>query len=82
MGTTAQLQFYDWEPNVLGDRGPDSPYSGTRGLFEAAEVASNAEPKAEADDVPPDSDLSPEEADRQNDTVTFDKSTSSARTSG
>jgi SecD/SecF fusion protein len=21
VGTTAQLQFYDWEPNVLGDRG-------------------------------------------------------------
>ena len=28
VGTTAQLHFYDWEPNVLGDRGPDAPYSG------------------------------------------------------
>ena len=24
VGTTAQLQFYDWEPNVLRDRGPTS----------------------------------------------------------
>ena len=31
VGTTAQLQFYDWEPNVLGGRGPDSPYAGTQG---------------------------------------------------
>jgi SecD/SecF fusion protein len=68
VGTTAQLQFYDWEPNVLGERGPDSPYSGTRGLFLAAEEASKLEPKAEAEDVPPDSDLSREEADRENDT--------------
>src|SRR5437764_9110680 len=23
VGTTAKLQFYDWEPNVLGPRGPN-----------------------------------------------------------
>src|SRR5918996_1560412 len=68
VGTTAQLQFYDWEPNVLGERGPDSPYSGTRGLFEAVEVASQEKPRVEPEDVPPDSDLSPAEGDRRNDT--------------
>src|SRR5215212_1004880 len=35
VGSTAQLQFYDWEPNVLGDRGPDAPYAGSKALFEA-----------------------------------------------
>ena len=24
VGTTAKLQFYDWEPNILGERGPDA----------------------------------------------------------
>src|ERR687898_542935 len=42
VGTTAQLQFYDWEPNVLGDRGPDSPFSGSRALFDAVELASES----------------------------------------
>src|SRR5688500_20362689 len=37
VGSTAQLQFYDWEPNVLGDRGPDAPYAGSKALFEAAD---------------------------------------------
>src|SRR5215217_5968528 len=50
VGSTAQLQFYDWEPNVLG-RGPDSPYSGTKALFQATEEASKQKPKAEATDV-------------------------------
>ena len=40
VGTTAQLQFYDWEPNVLGKRGPDAPYSGSQALYRAAIVAS------------------------------------------
>ena len=52
VGTTAQLQFYDWEPNVLG-RGPDSPYAGTKALFQATEEASKQKPKAEATDVAP-----------------------------
>jgi len=53
VGTTAQLQFYDWEPNVLGDRGPDQPFTGSKSLFDAVELASKAEPRAEAVDIPP-----------------------------
>src|SRR5215217_1874546 len=68
VGTTAQLQFYDWEPNVLG-RGPDSPYSGTKALFQATEEASKQKPKAEATDVPPGSDMTPAEADGANDST-------------
>ncbi len=54
VGTTAQLQFYDWEPNVLteGDRGPDSPFSGSKALFNAVTLASKSKPKAEANDIP------------------------------
>ncbi len=59
VGTTAQLQFYDWEPNMLGDRGPDAPYAGLKGLYQAVEAASKEEGKAEAADVPPGSDMSP-----------------------
>src|SRR5215217_7284772 len=69
VGSTAQLQFYDWEPNVLGDRGPDAPYAGSKALFEAVEVASKQKPKAEKDDVAPGSDESPEKADRNNDST-------------
>ena len=69
VGSTAQLQFYDWEPNVLGDRGPDAPYAGSKALFEAVEVASKQKPKAEKDDVPPGSDETPQEADRNNDST-------------
>ncbi|MBN1529077.1 MAG: protein translocase subunit SecD [Thermoleophilaceae bacterium] len=68
VGTTAQLQFYDWEPNVLG-RGPDSPYAGTKALFQAAEEASEQKPKAEATDVPSGSDMTPAEADAANDST-------------
>ena len=53
VGTTAQLQFYDWEPNVLGDRGPDAPFSGSKALFQAVELASKSKPKAEQTDIPP-----------------------------
>jgi SecD/SecF fusion protein len=69
VGSTAQLQFYDWEPNVLGPRGPDVPYAGSKALYDAVEVATKQEPKAEKDDVPPGSDISPQEADKQNDTT-------------
>ena len=69
VGSTAQLQFYDWEPNVLGDRGVDVPYAGSKALYDAVEVATKQKPKAEKADVPPGSDLSPQEADRQNDTI-------------
>ncbi len=54
VGTTAQLQFYDWEPNVLGAQGPEAPYAGRTSLFDAVEVASKAKPRADATDVPPD----------------------------
>jgi len=53
VGTTAQLQFYDWEPNVLGKRGPDAPYTGSTALYQAALVAAKSKSKAEATDVPP-----------------------------
>src|SRR5918911_1793291 len=58
VGSTAQLQFYDWEPNVLG-RGPDAPYAGSKALFDAVEAAGKAKPKAEKTDVQPGSDLTP-----------------------
>jgi SecD/SecF fusion protein len=66
VGSTAQLQFYDWEPNVLG-RGPDVPFAGSKALYDAAEFAAKQKPKAEQTDVPPGSDESPEKADKQND---------------
>jgi SecD/SecF fusion protein len=69
VGSTAQLQFYDWEPNVLGNRGPDSPFGGPDALFDAVTLASKSKPKAEQTDVPPDSNMSPQEADRKNDTA-------------
>jgi SecD/SecF fusion protein len=52
VGTTAQLQFYDWEPNVLG-QGPDAAYGGRDALYSAVEVAAKAKPRAEATDLPP-----------------------------
>jgi SecD/SecF fusion protein len=66
VGSTAQLQFYDWEPNVLG-RGPDVPFAGSKALYEATQFAQKQKPKAEKTDVPPDSNLTPAQADRQND---------------
>src|SRR3954452_1003745 len=72
VGSTAQLQFYDWEPNVLG-RGPDVPFSGSKALYDATECAQKQKPKAEKSDVPPGSDLSPEQADKQNDSSASDR---------
>src|SRR4029079_12106477 len=72
VGSTAQLQFYDWEPNVLG-RGPDVPYAGSKALYDATEVAQKQKPKAEKSDVPPGSDLTPAEADKQNDSSATDR---------
>ena len=69
VGSTAQLQFYDWEPNVLGNRGPDAPFAGSKALYEAVKLASTQKGKAEATDVPPGSHISPEKADKQNDTA-------------
>ncbi len=66
VGNTARLQFYDWEPNVLTDR---EIYAGGRALFQAVEAASKEQGKAEQSDVPPGSDVSPEQADRDNNTA-------------
>src|SRR4051794_25053557 len=48
VGTTAQLQFYDWEPNLLSD-----PNQAIISLYNAVQQASKQEPKAEPDDIPP-----------------------------
>src|SRR4051812_22803199 len=69
VGPTAQLQFYDWEPNVLG-RGPDVPFAGSKALYDAAEFAQKQKPKAEKTDVPQGSDISPAKADKENDSST------------
>ncbi len=76
VGTTAQLQFYDWEPNVIGPNGePGSgdpnPSGRINGLYEAVKRASKGKPKAEETDIPPDApdDLTKEQADRENDTA-------------
>ncbi|MEA2473730.1 MAG: SecD/SecF fusion protein, partial [Thermoleophilaceae bacterium] len=49
VGTTAQLQFYDWEPNVL----PPGTSNPTLSIFTAVQTASKQKPKAEKDDIPP-----------------------------
>jgi SecD/SecF fusion protein len=67
VGTTAQLQFYDWEPNVLTDR---EIYGGGHALFDAVEAASKEKGKAEQIDVVPGSGDTPQEADRKNNTAT------------
>src|SRR6478736_1229442 len=53
VGTTAQLQFYDWEENVRG-QGPDAPYAGKTALYDAVEVAAKEKPTATETDLPPD----------------------------
>src|SRR5215213_6355858 len=58
VGTTAQLHFYDWEPNVLGPNGePGSgdpnPSGRINGLYAAVKRASNGKPQAEETDIPP-----------------------------
>jgi SecD/SecF fusion protein len=63
VGTTAQLQFYDWEPNLIGQDGkyllpdPDNPQpvdlNPIVSLRQAVEGAAKAKPKAEPEDVPP-----------------------------
>ena len=63
-----RVAFFDWEPNVLGGRGPDSPFAGPTGLFQAVQTASRLGPSAEPTDVSPAAPLTPEEADRRNDT--------------
>ncbi|HEX8856682.1 MAG TPA: protein translocase subunit SecD, partial [Thermoleophilaceae bacterium] len=62
VGSTAQLQFYDWEPNVY--QGPNKlvdPNTASTAaaannpipnLFQAVKLASESKPRAEATDVP------------------------------
>jgi SecD/SecF fusion protein len=76
VGTTAQLQFYDWEPNIVGPNGQPGtgdpgPQGRLNGLYAAVQLASKGKPKAEKSDIPPDAgdDVTPEEADRANDTA-------------
>jgi SecD/SecF fusion protein len=65
VGTTAQLQFYDWEPNVIGPDGkelgehPADPQTAVSvantplpGLLDAVKRAVKAKPLAEANDIP------------------------------
>ncbi|GAC1318815.1 MAG: hypothetical protein NVSMB25_08700 [Thermoleophilaceae bacterium] len=47
VGTTAQLQFYDWEKSVIGD--PNQPIFG---LFPAAQLAAKQHDTPEPTDVP------------------------------
>ncbi|MEA2449317.1 MAG: SecD/SecF fusion protein [Thermoleophilaceae bacterium] len=49
IAATAQLQFYDWEPNVLNQNANTPDIS----LFKAVTDASRLKPKAEAVDIPP-----------------------------
>src|SRR5688500_11524495 len=72
VGSTAQLQFYDWEPNVRG-RAPDVPFAGSKALYDATEFAAKQKPKAEQTDVPPGSDISREKADKDNDSSATDR---------
>src|SRR6478752_358778 len=65
VGTTAQLQFYDWEPNVIGPDGkeigenpvdPASAYAIANNpipsLLDAVKRGMKAKPLAEANDIP------------------------------
>jgi SecD/SecF fusion protein len=48
VGTTAQLQFYDWEPNLFGNGAPVNSF------YEAVTGAAEQKPRAEDVDIPPD----------------------------
>src|SRR5689334_16435063 len=61
VGTTAQLQFYDWEPNVIGPDGKQlgehaTDYSAADtpipSLLDAVKRAEKAKPLAEPTDIP------------------------------
>src|SRR5437764_11149441 len=62
VGTTAQLQFYDWEPNVIGSDGKElgtnaADYGPATNpvpsLIQAVKIAGKAKPLAEPTDIPP-----------------------------
>src|SRR4051794_20600878 len=61
VGTTAQLQFYDWEPNIIGANGKELGEQATDlsaantpipSLIDAVRRAAKAKPLAEVNDVP------------------------------
>src|SRR6476469_9369331 len=61
VGTTAQLQFYDWEPNVIGENGKQLgehavDYTAANvpipGELDAVKRAAKAKPLAEPNDIP------------------------------
>jgi SecD/SecF fusion protein len=63
VGTTAQLQFYDWEPNVIGPDGKELGESALNygpaqdpipSLIDAVRRGAKAKPLAEPNDIPPD----------------------------
>jgi SecD/SecF fusion protein len=49
VGTTAQLQFYDWEPNLL----PPNQANPTLSIFDAVQTASKQHDTPTATDIPP-----------------------------
>ncbi|MEA2421891.1 MAG: SecD/SecF fusion protein, partial [Thermoleophilaceae bacterium] len=49
VGTTAQLQFYDYEPNLL----PPQQAQPTLSIYTAVQTASKQKPRAEPEDIPP-----------------------------
>src|SRR3954453_19024268 len=49
VGTTAQLQFYDWEPNLR----PPNQQQPTLTILQAAQNAPKQKPTADKEDVPP-----------------------------
>ncbi len=64
-----ELRFYDWEPNAVGRRVVDVPFSGSTALFQAVQTASRMSPRAESTDIRPGAPggTSPAKADRLND---------------
>lgn len=61
------VRFYDWEPNVTGQRGAEVPFAGRTALFQAVQRASRMSPRAESTDIRQGAEGSPANADRLND---------------
>ena len=58
VGTTAQLQFYDWEPNVIGPNGEPgagdpNPRAGSTACTRRRSAPPKGKPQAEETDIPP-----------------------------
>ena len=48
-----ELRFYDWEPNAVGRRAVEVPFSGSTALFQAVQRASRMSPRSESTDIRP-----------------------------